>query len=140
MEGGPLSRVVEVVAAVIEEDGLFLLTRRLAGTHLAGMWEFPGGKIEPGETHAAALRREIREELGLEIEVGQLITTVKHAYTHFKITLHAFCCRLLEGEPRALGVADWRWVTLAEVDAFPFPRTDLKIIEVLRNKKEGSRE
>jgi A/G-specific adenine glycosylase len=127
----------DVTAAVITDKGKVLIAQRPLEGMLGGLWEFPGGKQEPAETLTECLRREIREELGLEIEVGQLITTVKHAYTHFKITLHAFCCRLLEGEPRALGVADWRWVTLAELDAFPFPRTDLKIIEVLRNKKRS---
>lgn len=128
-----------VAAAVIRDDNRLLIAQRPAEGMLGGLWEFPGGKQEAGETLAQCLQREILEELGLEIEVGPLITTVKHAYTHFKITLHAFCCRRLQGQPRALGVADWRWVTLAELDAFPFPRTDLKIIEVLRNKKEGSR-
>jgi A/G-specific adenine glycosylase len=130
-----------VTAAVINHNGQVLIAQRPPEGLLGGLWEFPGGKQEAGETLADCLRREIKEELDLEIEVGQLISTVKHAYTHFKITLHAFCCRLLKGQPRALGVADWRWATLAELDAFPFPRTDLKIIETLRNKKGvGSKE
>jgi A/G-specific adenine glycosylase len=102
---------------------------------LGGLWEFPGGKQEPNETLSECLRREIKEELALDIEVGPPVTTVKHSYTHFKITLHAFECRLLNGQPQALDVADWRWVTLAEMDTFAFPRTDLKIIEALRNNK-----
>jgi A/G-specific adenine glycosylase len=130
-----------VTAAVINHNGHVLIAQRPPEGLLGGLWEFPGGKQEAGETLAECLRREIKEELDLEIEVGQLVTTVKHGYTHFKITLHAFCCRLLKGQPRALAVADWRWVTLAELDAFPFPRTDLKIIETLRNKKGvGSKE
>ena len=72
--------------------------------------------------------------IGVEIEVGQPIVTIKHGYTHFKITLHAFNCRLIKGAPQSLDVADWCWVTLEEIDSFPFPRTDLKIIEALQNQ------
>ncbi|MCK6624857.1 MAG: A/G-specific adenine glycosylase [Anaerolineae bacterium] len=122
----------DVVAAVLRENGRVLIAQRPPEGMLGGLWEFPGGKVEAGETLAGALQREIREELGLEIAVDEPIVTVKHSYTHFKITLHALACRLLAGQPQALGVADWRWVTLAELDAFPFPRTDQKIIAALR--------
>jgi A/G-specific adenine glycosylase len=122
----------DVTAAVIEHEGRLLIAQRPAEGMLGGLWEFPGGKQEAGETLAECLRREIREELGLSIEVGPLLTTVKHSYTHFKITLHAFRCRLVNGTPQALGVADWRWVTLAESEDFAFPRTDLQIIAVLK--------
>jgi A/G-specific adenine glycosylase len=109
-----------------------LIAQRPPEGMLGGLWEFPGGKVEEGETLTGALQREIREELGLEIAVDEPIVTVKHSYTHFKITLHALACRRLAGQPEPLGVADWRWVTLAELDAFPFPRTDQKIIEALQ--------
>lgn len=122
----------DVVAAVLRENDRLLIAQRPPEGMLGGLWEFPGGKVEAGETLAGALQREIREELGLEIAVDESIVTVKHSYTHFKITLHALACRLLAGQPQALGVAGWRWVTLAELDAFPFPRTDQKIIEALR--------
>jgi A/G-specific adenine glycosylase len=125
----------DVTAAVIRQDGKVLIAQRPLKGMLGGLWEFPGGKQETGETLADCLRREIKEELGLEIEVNQPVTTVKHSYTHFKITLHAFECRLLKGKPQTLGVADWRWVTLEEITSFPFPRTDLQIIAVLKNKK-----
>ncbi|HMQ55220.1 MAG TPA: A/G-specific adenine glycosylase [Anaerolineae bacterium] len=132
----------EVTAAVIRDGNKLLIAQRPPEGMLGGLWEFPGGKCEAGETLPACLRREIEEELGVEIEVGPLITVVKHGYTHFKITLHAFECRLVAGHPQALGVADWRWVTLEELDAFPFPRTDRQIIEVLQgrsNKKDLSK-
>jgi A/G-specific adenine glycosylase len=122
-----------VTAAVISLDGKVLIAQRPSEGMLGSLWEFPGGKQEAGESLADCLRREIREELGLEITVGELLVTIKHSYTHFKITLHAFICHLVKGQPQARGVADWRWVTLDELDSFPFPRTDQKIIEALRN-------
>jgi A/G-specific adenine glycosylase len=125
----------DVTAAVIRKNDKILIAQRPLDGMLGGLWEFPGGKQEPDETLAECLRREIKEELALDIEVGTLITSVKHSYTHFKITLHAFECRLLNGRPQAVGVADWRWATLAEMDTFAFPRTDLNIIAALRNKK-----
>lgn len=122
----------DVAAAVIYEGDQILIAQRPLEGMLGGLWEFPGGKQEAGESLSECLRREIKEELGLDIVVGQPIISVKHSYTHFKITLHAFYCRLSKGAPQALGVADWRWVSLEEMSAFPFPRTDLKIIEALQ--------
>jgi A/G-specific adenine glycosylase len=123
----------DVTAAVIRrEDGCMLIAQRPLGGMLGGLWEFPGGKRETGESLAECLTREIREELGVEVAVGPQITTVQHAYTHFRITLYAFACTLLRGEPQALGCADWAWVTLDELDRYAFPVTDQKIIAVLR--------
>jgi A/G-specific adenine glycosylase len=123
-----------VSAAVIQSGDQILIAQRPANGMLGGLWEFPGGKQEPGESLPECLRREIREELGVEIEVGEPVISVKHSYTHFKITLHAFYCRLLSGVPQALQVADWRWVTLPEMAAYPFARTDQKIIAALRQQ------
>jgi len=125
---------IDVTAAIIENDGKILIAQRPTEGMLGGMWEFPGGKIEPGETLPQCLAREIEEELGLNIKVGAPLVSIKHSYTHFKITLHAFYCQLAAGSsaPQAIGVADWRWVTLAELENFPFPRTDQKIIRALR--------
>jgi A/G-specific adenine glycosylase len=122
-----------VAAAVIRQGDQFLIAQRPPEGMLGGLWEFPGGKQEAGETLEECLRREIQEELGVEIEVGGLITIVKHGYTHFKITLYAFACRLVSGTPQTLKVAAWQWVTLGEMEKFPFPRTDQKIIEALRD-------
>jgi A/G-specific adenine glycosylase len=127
----------DVTAAVIRRDGKLLIAQRSPNGMLGGLWEFPGGKQQPGETLPECLRREIREELGVDIAVDAPIVSVKHSYTHFKITLHAFYCRLLAGVPQKLGVADWRWVTPAELDNFPFPRTDLQIIAALRKELAG---
>jgi len=125
-----------VTAAVIRRDGKLLIAQRPPDGMLGGLWEFPGGKQEHGETLEACLRREIKEELGVEIGVARPITVIKHSYTHFKITLHAFECYLMSGTPAPLGVADWRWVTLDQLESFPFPRTDQKIIQSLRRETD----
>ena len=126
---------VDVTAAVIRRlrGGRMLIAQRPTGGMLGGLWEFPGGKVERGESLAEGLRREIREELGIEIEVGRPLARVEHAYTHFRITLHAFECRLVNGRPRAIQVADWRWVRFDELDDFAFAVTDRKIIQALRD-------
>ena len=124
----------DVTAAVLhrpEHPGQVLIAQRPSTGMLGGLWEFPGGKRHEGETLPECLRRELQEELGIDVEVGRHLISVRHAYTHFRITLHAFECRLLDGTPRSIGVADWRWVSLDELAAFPFPVTDQKIIRAL---------
>jgi A/G-specific adenine glycosylase len=128
---------VDVTAAVIWRDGRVLIAQRPAHGLLGGLWEFPGGKQEPGETLPECLRREIREELGVEIEVGGLVASVRHAFTHYRITLHAFRCRLVDGEPQAIGCADARWVALSELDGFAFSAADRKVIAALRAKESS---
>jgi A/G-specific adenine glycosylase len=121
-----------VTAAVIwRDDGRFLIGQRPLDGLLGGLWEFPGGKQEPGETLVAALAREIQEELAITIEVGHPLTTVKHAYTHFRITLHAFHAQFTGGRPQNLGVVDHAWVTLNDLDHYAFAVTDRKIIAAL---------
>jgi len=128
----------DVVAAVIwrdgqpAADGQFLIAQRPHAGLLGGLWEFPGGKVEPGETQADALRREIQEELAIEVEPGDFLVEVAHAYTHFRITLRAFHAAYTGGQPQHLGVADHAWVTLAEVERYAFAVTDRKIIAALR--------
>jgi 8-oxo-dGTP diphosphatase len=121
---------VIVVAAVIEEDERFLLTRRQAGVHLAGMWEFPGGKVDPGETHDDALRREIREELGADVEVGHLVLEASHAYPTRTITLFFYRCRL-RGTPRPLLGQEMRWARRSELAGMGFPPADEELIRML---------
>lgn len=125
----------EVAAAVIWRDSgrqEFLVAQRPPAGLLGGLWEFPGGKREEGETLSQCLRREIDEELGFRIEVGELLTVIQHAYTHFRITMHAFHARALGDTPRAIQVADWRWITLDQVEGLPFSAADHKIIAALR--------
>lgn len=127
-----------VTAGVIwRPDGRFLIAQRPLDGLLGGLWEFPGGKQESGESLAETLRREIAEELAIDIEVGPFITVVKHAYTHFRITLHAFHARHLSGQPQHIGVADHAWVKLEELGAYAFAVTDNRIIERLRQEPIG---
>jgi A/G-specific adenine glycosylase len=110
-----------------------LIAQRPPDGMLGGLWEFPGGKLEASDADLpACLRREIAEELAIEIEVGELLTVVKHAYTHFRITLYTFHARHVAGAPQAIGCQDWRWVELDELASFPLPVTDQKIVTALR--------
>ena len=123
-------RPIVVVAAVIEQNDSFLLTRRLEGTHLAGFWEFPGGKIARGESHAEALRREIREELDSDVDVGPLVFEIEHDYTDRSISLHFYKCSL-QGVPRPLLGQQMRWVPRAELRVLEFPPADAELIRLL---------
>jgi 8-oxo-dGTP diphosphatase len=121
---------VVVAAAVIEKDGRFLLTRRLEGTHLAGRWEFPGGKCEPGETHAQALARELEEELAVPIAVGPPILVTTHAYDERVVELHFYETRLLGTPTPQLGQA-MRWASREELGELDFPEADAALIAML---------
>lgn len=124
----------DVTAGVIwgRNDHLLIARRPIDGL-LGGLWEFPGGKVEAGETLEQALVREIKEELDIRIEVGPPLSKIRHAYTHYRITLHPFHARHVTGKPCNLGVAAHAWVVLNELDAYAFPVTDRKIIEQLQN-------
>ena len=129
----------DVVAGVIfREDGRFLIARRPLDKLLGGLWEFPGGKQEKGESLEEALVREIDEELGVEIRPSHLLLAIKHAYTHFRITLHTFQATYVAGEPQHLGVIDHAWVSLAELEHFPFAQTDRQIIDHLTELSLGA--
>jgi len=123
----------DVTAGVIRNsDSHMLITRRPLDGLLGGMWEFPGGKARPGESLTDCLHREIVEEVGIEIEVGEMLCRVEHAFTHFAMTLYAFNFRWLIGQPQCLECTDLRWVTLDQLDAFAFPAADQQIIAFLR--------
>jgi len=122
---------VTVVAGVIERDGKILITRRRAGTHLAGLWEFPGGKPEPGEALDDALRREIVEELGAEVDVGSPLQTVDWQYPDKAVRLIFFRCGL-RGEPRPLEGQEMAWVAPADLARYEFPAADAVLLERLR--------
>jgi 8-oxo-dGTP diphosphatase len=121
---------IVVLAAVIEKDGTFLMTRRLKGTHLEGKWEFPGGKCEPGETHEACLSRELDEELGVRSEIGEEIFTVEHAYPERTVRLH-FRRALLLGTPSPQQGQEMRWVARGEFRVLDLPEADRGLIDLL---------
>jgi A/G-specific adenine glycosylase len=120
------------VAVIRNDKGEILIDRRPENGLLGGLWEFPGGKIEPGETVQECIKREIQEELGIAIAVENPVITIDHAYTHFKVTLNVYYCRHLSGEPQAIECQEIRWVTLDEIDQYPFPKANSRIIEALR--------
>jgi len=119
-----------VTAAVIERDGRFLVARRLEGTHLAGCWEFPGGKCDPGEQPARCLTREIREELDAAARVGGEIFRTTYSYPDRTVELRFFRCEL-DGEPRPALGQEIRWVTRADLGALEFPPADRELIRLL---------
>ena len=122
--------VIVVLAAVIERGGRFLVTRRPANTHLAGYWEFPGGKCEPGETLEACLIREIREELNSTAVIGDELFKTTHDYADRRVELHFFRCDL-RGEPDLQVGQELRWVTARELGALEFPPADAELIALL---------
>jgi mutator protein MutT len=123
---------VEVSAALFFRNGKILITQRHANSHLGGLWEFPGGKREPDETFEQCLVREIREELGLKISVGELFEEVVHAYPEKSVRLKFFICKILSGEPQPLDCAAVKWVTKAKLATFDFPAADARLLEKLR--------
>ena len=120
-------------AVILNPQNRILIARRNPEKGmLAGLWEFPGGKIADGETMPACIARELREEMGIEIEVGPHLVTVPHAYSHFTIELHAHFARIRKGRPRHLECAGHAWVTADGFDAYPFSKADHGIIRALR--------
>lgn len=109
-----------------------LIDRRRPGGAMGGLWEFPGGKLEPGETVEECIKREIWEELGIVIEVGKHLITVEHDYTHLRVTLIVHHCQHLEGVPQPIECEEIQWVTLDEIDRYTFPQANGQIIAVLR--------
>ena len=130
----PRKKVPHIVvgaAVVANRKGEVLIAQRRDQDMLGGLWEFPGGKQETGETIQQCIVRELREELGINIEVDGFLVTVKHAYSHFTMDLHAYHARIKTGRPRALHCQDWRWVEIAGLRRFAYSRADLYIIDEL---------
>lgn len=123
---------IEVSAALIFHNGKLLITQRQTNAHLGGLWEFPGGKREANETFEQCLAREIREELGIEISVGELFEEITHAYAEKMVRLKFFLCQLIRGEPQLFGCAAFKWVDKSELADFEFPAADAQLLAKLR--------
>jgi len=124
----------EVAAGVVWKRGRILIDRRPSEGLLGGLWEFPGGRRRAGESLEDCVVREIREELGIRVRVRRPLVTVKHAYSHFRITLHVFECDYSSGRPKAIACAAWKWVRPNDLDGFAFPRANRKVIAELRKQ------
>lgn len=129
---------VRVVAAVIERDGKYLITQRRSTAVLPGLWEFPGGKVEPGESDEHALRRELRERVGVDVEVKGRMAHRLHRYDGYSVELNLYQTHILAGhEPQALRVAAYRWVASNEFENYPFPAADQATMDLLLGFKRG---
>lgn len=125
-------KVIDVSAGLVFRNGKLLITQRHADAHLGGLWEFPGGKRECDETFEQCLVRELREELAIEVEVGQRIDSVVHRYPEKTVRLDFFQCRWTAGEPQPLGCPAFQWIELDDLDRFQFPDADKQILHVLK--------
>ena len=124
----------QIGVAVIRDDrDLILIDRRLAKGLLGGFWEFPGGKIEGNETVQECIKREILEEIGIEIAVDSHLITIDHTYSHFRVNLQVYNCRYLSGQARAIECEEIRWVTIEELDNYTFPAANQEIIRALKD-------
>ena len=131
MEASILPCQIDVAAGLVFRDGKLLITQRHAGVHLGGLWEFPGGKLEPGETFEQCLTRELREELGIEVAVGDLVESLTHEYSEKIVHLRFYRCQWQEHEPQLLGCSAFRWVTVGELKDYAFPAADARLIGLL---------
>jgi len=130
-------QVIEVAAALIHRDGRYLIARRKPGVHLAGFWEFPGGKREIGESLTECLQRELFEELSIRIDQPIAYRVIRHDYLDQIIELHFFLCAIEQGEPVPIGCEEIRWVYPEDLTQFTFPPADYAVIDALRRDAFG---
>ena len=128
----PIPHKLIGVAVIWNDVGQILIDRRRPEGLFGGLWEFPGGKIELGETAEDCIKREIREELGIDIEVGEHLITIDYTYSQLRVTLSVHHCRHLVGDPMPIECEEIRWVSLDEIDQFSFPQGNVQIIAALR--------
>jgi A/G-specific adenine glycosylase len=121
-----------IAVGVVFKNDQVLITRRKADGLLGGLWEFPGGKIKDGESAQAACIREIKEEVNLEVRIERHLSTVKHAYTHFKIVMEVFCCHYKSGRVKLKGAEAFRWIRFSEFKKYPFPMANRKFMPLLQ--------
>jgi len=130
---------IQVGAGIVWRRGRILLCRRRADAMLGGLWEFPGGKIQPGESAEACIRRELREECDLAVTVGRHLVDVTHAYSHLRVTLRCYHCRSARGRAKALGCDEARFLPPERIAAFPLPAADVRILEAIqRTRRQGT--
>lgn len=127
------TRHIQVAAGLILREGRYLIAQRKVGVHLGGLWEFPGGKCERGESLEDCLRRELREELGIEITTPVLFHVIRHEYPEKTVELHFFRCSIRDGQACALDCEDLRWVAPDELTKFEFPPADQPLIQALQD-------
>jgi mutator protein MutT len=126
--------IIDVAAGLVFREGKLLLARRGPDSHLAGLWEFPGGKRETDETFEQCLHRELAEELGIDARVGDLVESLTHHYPERSVHLKFFLCRWLRHEPRPIHCADLAWVTREELGQYELPAADVRLLEKLRSR------
>lgn len=122
------------VAVISNSQGKILIDRRKSTGEMGGLWEFPGGKIEPGETICECIQREIKEELDLNIAVGDRLTTITHSYTTFKVTLYVHHCQYLSGQAKPIECEEIHWVDPGEMNQYQFPSANIEIINLLQSR------
>jgi mutator protein MutT len=127
---------IEVSAGLVFRRGLLLITQRRPQDHLGGLWEFPGGKRHPNESDEECLRRELLEELAIEVEIKELVETIEHEYPEKSVRLKFFRCVWRQHEPRALGCHDFAWVTREQLMNYAFPAADAQLLQKLQNTHE----
>ena len=130
--------MIAVVAALLVRGGKLMIAQRPAGKHMAGKWEFPGGKIEKGETPERALERELWEELGVKTRTGRIYHAIHHSYPEKDILLLFYRSRLIEGEPRPIEEADIRWIEEAQIRDFDWAEADAPLIDLIENDGFGT--
>ena len=129
-----MSRIIDVAAGLVFQQGKLLITQRRPDDHLSGLWEFPGGKVEPGETFEHCLVRELREELGIEVSVGPEIEEITHTYPEKTVRLRFFLCTLISGEARPIHCHALEWVSSEELSRYEFPAADARLLSKLRQE------
>jgi mutator protein MutT len=125
---------IEVAAGVMFREGRLLIAQRHESDHLGGLWEFPGGKIEPGETFEECLRRELMEELGVNVTVEELLEITSHEYLGHKVKIRFFQCKIFSGNPKPLDCQSLKWVDAVELGKYEFPPADVQLIQRLRRE------
>lgn len=121
------------VGVIYNEAGNILIDRRRAQGEMGGLWEFPGGKIEPNETVQDCIKREIQEELGIEVSVEECLSIIKHRYSKFDVTLFVYYCQYVKGEPQPIECEEIRWVSVSELDRYDFPDANYQIITLIQS-------